>query len=120
MPGEIPAAAIQWATLPRQRTVVATLETLAARARRTESTAPVITVIGWSVVLRDELNWFEQRPLFGKRIVVTRATQQAPALERQAPRARAPMSSRCRRPKSRASTRLRCAPRSRSSPTTTG
>jgi uroporphyrinogen III methyltransferase/synthase len=37
-------------------------------------------VIGWSVVLRDELNWFEQRPLFGKRIVVTRATQQAPLL----------------------------------------
>jgi uroporphyrinogen III methyltransferase/synthase len=80
MPGEIPAAAIQWATLPRQRTVVATLETLAAKAEEQNLTAPVITVIGWSVVLRDELNWFEQRPLFGKRIVVTRATQQAPAL----------------------------------------
>lgn len=80
MPGEVPAAAIQWATLPRQRTVVATLETLAAKAEEQNLTAPVITVIGWSVVLRDELNWFEQRPLFGKRIVVTRATQQAPAL----------------------------------------
>jgi uroporphyrinogen III methyltransferase / synthase len=80
MPGEIPAAAIQWATLPRQRTVVATLETLAAKAEEQNLTAPVITVIGWSVVLRDELNWFEQRPLFGKRIVVTRATRQAPAL----------------------------------------
>src|SRR6185436_2686160 len=43
-------------------------------------TAPAITVIGYSVVLRDELNWFEQRPVFGKRIVVTRATQQAQAL----------------------------------------
>jgi uroporphyrinogen III methyltransferase/synthase len=80
MPGEIPAAAIQWGTQPRQRTVVATLDTIAAKAEEQNITAPVITVIGWSVVLRDELNWFEQRPLFGKRIVVTRATQQAPAL----------------------------------------
>jgi len=80
MPGEIPAAAIQWGTQSRQRTVVATLDTIAAKAEEQNITAPVITVIGWSVVLRDELNWFEQRPLFGKRVVVTRATQQAPAL----------------------------------------
>jgi uroporphyrinogen III methyltransferase/synthase len=80
MPGEIPAAAIQWGTLPKQRTVVATLETLATKATEQNVTAPVITVIGWSVVLRDELAWFERRALFGKRIVVTRATQQAPAL----------------------------------------
>ena len=80
MPGEIPAAAIQWGTLPKQRTVVATLDTLASKAEEQNLTAPVITVIGWSVVLREELNWFEQRPLFGKRIVVTRATQQAPLL----------------------------------------
>ncbi len=80
LPAEIPAAAIQWGTHPKQRTVVATLETIAAKAEEQNITAPVITVIGWSVVLRDELNWFEQRPLFGKRIVVTRATQQAPIL----------------------------------------
>ncbi len=80
LPGEIPTAAIQWGTHPRQRTVVATLETIAAKAEEQNITAPVITVIGWSVVLRDELNWFEHRPLFGKRIVVTRATQQAPVL----------------------------------------
>jgi uroporphyrinogen III methyltransferase / synthase len=80
MPGEIPAAAIQWGTLPKQRTVLATLDTIAERAQEQNVSAPVITVIGWSVVLREELNWFERRPLFGKRIVVTRATQQAPAL----------------------------------------
>ncbi|HMF88138.1 MAG TPA: uroporphyrinogen-III synthase, partial [Gemmatimonadaceae bacterium] len=80
LPGEIPTAAIQWGTHARQRTVVATLETIAAKAEEQNLTAPVITVIGWSVVLRDELNWFEQRPLFGKRIVVTRATQQAAIL----------------------------------------
>jgi len=80
MPGEIPAAAIQWGTHPRQRTVVATLETLARKAEEQNLTAPVVTVIGWSVVLRDEISWFEKRPLFGKRVVVTRATQQASGL----------------------------------------
>ncbi|HEX6628060.1 MAG TPA: uroporphyrinogen-III C-methyltransferase [Gemmatimonadaceae bacterium] len=80
MPSEIPAAAIQWGTHPKQRTVVGTLETIAEKAEKAKLTAPVITVIGWSVVMRDELNWFEQRPLFGKRIVVTRATQQAQSL----------------------------------------
>lgn len=80
MPGEVPAAAIQWGTHPRQRTVVATLETIAAKAAEQNVASPVIIVIGWSVVLRDELSWFERRPLFGKRIVVTRATQQSQAL----------------------------------------
>lgn len=80
MPPEIPAAAIQWGTHPRQRTVVATLENIASTAVEQNISAPSIIVIGWSVVLRDELNWFEQRPLFGRRIVVTRATQQAHTL----------------------------------------
>ena len=80
MPGEIPAAAIQWGTLPRQRTVVATLETLAEMATAAGVTAPVITIIGWPVILRDEIDWYERRPLFGKRIVVTRAAQQSSVL----------------------------------------
>src|ERR1700686_3761553 len=45
MPGEMPAAAIQWGTLPKQRTVVATLDTLASKAEEQNLTAPVITVI---------------------------------------------------------------------------
>ncbi len=80
MAGEIPAAAIQWGTRPRQRTVVATLETIAAKAVEQSIVAPAVVVIGWSVVLRDELSWFERRPLFGRRIVVTRTTHQAPVL----------------------------------------
>ena len=80
MPPEIPAAAIQWGTLPKQRTVVATLETLADTATKAGITPPVITVIGYSVILREELNWFEKKPLFGRRIVVTRAAAQAPLL----------------------------------------
>jgi uroporphyrinogen III methyltransferase/synthase len=76
----MPVAAIQWGTHPRQRTVIATLETLVDQAAAAGITAPVITVIGYSVILRDEINWFEARPLFGRRIVVTRASVQAPAL----------------------------------------
>jgi uroporphyrinogen III methyltransferase/synthase len=77
MPGAIPAAAIQWGTHPKQRTVTATLETLADKATEAGIIAPVITVIGYAVVLRDEINWFETRPFFGKRIVVTRAAAQS-------------------------------------------
>jgi uroporphyrinogen III methyltransferase/synthase len=80
MSRDVPAAAIQWGTRTKQRTVVATLDTLPAKAESQQLSAPVIIVIGWSVVLRDELTWFERRPLFGKRIVVTRSSQQAPAL----------------------------------------
>ncbi len=80
MSKDIPAAAIQWGTRSKQKTVVATLETISAKAGDAGLSAPVITVIGWSVVLRDEIAWFEKRPLFGKRIVVTRATQQASSL----------------------------------------
>ena len=73
LPPNCPAAAVQWGTHPRQRTVVATISTLAERAAAENITAPVITIIGKSVLLRDEIAWFESRPLFGKRIVVTRA-----------------------------------------------
>jgi uroporphyrinogen III methyltransferase/synthase len=74
-PGEIPAAAIEWGTHTRQRTVVGTLETLADVMKAEGIAPPVIVVIGWTVVLRDEIAWFDQRPLFGKRIIVTRAEE---------------------------------------------
>ncbi|MEO6331551.1 MAG: uroporphyrinogen-III C-methyltransferase [Gemmatimonadaceae bacterium] len=80
LPSETPAAAIQWGTHSRQRTVVATLGTLCDAIESERLKAPVVTVIGWPVLLRDEIAWFEKRPLFGKRIVVTRAADQAPAL----------------------------------------
>lgn len=72
MPGEIPAAAVEWGTHPRQRTVVATLATLAQEMAAAGVGAPVITVIGWTVVLRDEIAWFDRRPLHGRRVLVTR------------------------------------------------
>jgi uroporphyrin-III C-methyltransferase len=80
MSPETPAAAVQWGTHPHQRTVTATLTTLSDEIGRQKLTAPVITVIGDVVALRDEITWFDTRPLFGKRIVVTRARSQAASL----------------------------------------
>lgn len=77
---ETPAAAVQWGTHARQRTVTATLATLADVIAAEGLSAPVITVIGDVVALRDEIAWFDTRPLFGKRIVVTRARSQAASL----------------------------------------
>ena len=73
MSADTPAAAVQWGTHARQRTVVATVGTLADRAAAAGVTAPVITVIGPVVSLREEIAWFERRPLHGARIIVTRA-----------------------------------------------
>ena len=78
--GDTPAAAIQWGTLPTQRTVVGTLATLVDDVAAAGLDAPVITVIGRAVDLRDEIAWFDQRPLFGQRVLVTRAAARAGTL----------------------------------------
>ncbi|HEX4467989.1 MAG TPA: uroporphyrinogen-III C-methyltransferase [Gemmatimonadaceae bacterium] len=70
---ETPAAAIRWGTHATQRTVVATLATLEDCVAEAGLEAPVIFVIGNVVRLREEIAWFERRPLFGWRILVTRA-----------------------------------------------
>ncbi|MFH2011854.1 MAG: uroporphyrinogen-III C-methyltransferase [Pseudomonadota bacterium] len=72
-----PVAIIRWGTLGRQDTVTGTLETIIELAKEKNITSPVITVIGDVVGLRDKLNWFETKPLFGKKIIVTRARSQA-------------------------------------------
>ena len=72
-----PAAAIEWGTYPRQRTVTGTLATLPALAREAGIGAPSLIVVGEVVALRGELGWWDRRPLSGRRIVVTRARAQA-------------------------------------------
>ncbi|HEU0298906.1 MAG TPA: uroporphyrinogen-III synthase, partial [Longimicrobium sp.] len=74
---QTPAAAIEWGTYPRQRTVTGTLETLPEVARQAGIGAPSLIVVGEVVSLRDKLSWWERRPLSGRRIVVTRARAQA-------------------------------------------
>ncbi len=77
LPADTPVALVQWGTWSRQRTVTGTLETVAARGRAAGLSAPVVAVIGEVVALRDELAWFDNRPLFGKRVLVTRSRTQA-------------------------------------------
>jgi uroporphyrinogen III methyltransferase/synthase len=76
-----PAAVIERGTLPGQRTVVATLETIAERAAEAEIRPPSITLVGDVAALRDEgVRWLEQRPLYGRSVAVTRAREQASGL----------------------------------------
>lgn len=77
---DTPAAVIERATYPTQRVIIGTLSTIVDRAREANVTAPAITIVGDVVRLREEIAWFERRPLAGKRIVVTRARAQASAL----------------------------------------
>ncbi len=77
-----PVALIRWGTTPGQTTVTGTLDDIAERAKKADLKPPVIIVVGEVVQLRNSLKWFEKRPLLGKRIVVTRARQQASDLVR--------------------------------------
>ena len=74
---DTPVALVQWGTWSRQRTVTGTLATAAGKGRAAGLSAPVVAVIGEVVSLRDELAWFDNRPLFGKRVLVTRSRTQA-------------------------------------------
>jgi uroporphyrinogen III methyltransferase/synthase len=72
-----PVALVRWGTTPGQVTVSGTLDTIVAKVRAAGLKAPALIVVGDVVNLRPTLKWFEKRPLLGKRIVVTRARQQA-------------------------------------------
>lgn len=80
--GDTPAAVIQEATLPTQRTVTAPLSQIAAVAKREGIHAPAITIVGDVVRLRDVLGGRDQRPLSGARVLVTRTREQASDLSR--------------------------------------
>jgi uroporphyrinogen III methyltransferase/synthase len=79
-PGDEPAAVIQRGTLPDQRVVAGTLETIADAAADAGVRAPAISVFGPVAALRSELAWFESRPLSGRTVAVTRARAQASGL----------------------------------------
>jgi len=83
MPASTPVAMVRWGTTGQQRSIAGTLANIADRVAETKFAAPAVTVIGDVVKLRPRLNWFEKRPLFGQRIVVTRTREQASQLSRQ-------------------------------------
>ncbi|MGD2030707.1 MAG: uroporphyrinogen-III C-methyltransferase [Desulfobacterales bacterium] len=80
MDPDTPVALIRWGTTPRQITVTGTLHTISERAKDAGFKPPAIIVVGQVVKLREMLKWFENRPLMGLRIVVTRAREQASEL----------------------------------------
>lgn len=77
---ELPVALVRWGTTGQQQTLRGTLGDIAEKVVATGFTAPAVAVFGEVVSLRDSLNWYETRPLFGKRIAVTRTRKQAGAL----------------------------------------
>jgi uroporphyrinogen III methyltransferase/synthase len=80
MPATRPAALVEWGTAPRQRTVAGTLGNIAWRGAEAGLAPPVVAIIGDVAGLRDRLAWFDTGPLFGKRVLVTRARSQASRL----------------------------------------
>jgi uroporphyrinogen III methyltransferase/synthase len=80
---DLPVALVRWATTGKQRTLIGTLENIARRAAEAEFEAPAVAVFGDVVDLRKDLKWHEDRPLSGKRVVVTRTRKQAGALTSQ-------------------------------------
>lgn len=83
MPAETPVAIVHRGTTGAQQSVEGTLKTIAGLAEERKIAPPAMTIIGDVVKLRKKLNWFEQRSLFGKRIVVTRTRDQASKLTKQ-------------------------------------
>ena len=80
---DTPAAVIRWGTKPEQRTLITTVGRAAEDVAKNGIKPPAIFIVGEVVKLRDSLQWFDnlaQRPLFGKRILVTRARSQASKL----------------------------------------
>jgi len=76
-PSSTPVALIRWGTWPQQETLVGTLSDIVARADAAGFGPPAVTVVGSVVQLREQLRWWDSRPLFGKRILVTRSREQA-------------------------------------------
>lgn len=77
---DTPVALVQWGTWSRQRTVTGNLANIVERGRQAGISAPVIVVIGEVAGLREAIGWFDRRPLWGKRVLVTRSRTQASRL----------------------------------------
>src|SRR6266516_6440187 len=77
---DLPVALVRWATTGQQETLTGTLQDIAQEVAAKNFEAPSVAVFGDVVSLRDTLNWYEKRPLLGKRIVVTRTRKQASVL----------------------------------------
>jgi uroporphyrinogen III methyltransferase/synthase len=75
-----PVAVVRWASTPEQRSVVGTLETIADVVKDAGITPPSLIIVGEVVKLKETVDWYEKRPLFGRKIIVTRTREQASEL----------------------------------------
>ena len=75
-----PVALIRWGTRPEQETLVGTLADIVGKVEEADFKSPAVTIVGEVVRLREKLRWFDNRPLFGKRVLVTRSREQASEL----------------------------------------
>jgi uroporphyrinogen III methyltransferase/synthase len=80
MASSTPIAMVRWGTTGHQQSIEGTLANIGEVAAKSKIEPPTVAVIGEVVKLRPKLNWFERRPLFGQRVVVTRSREQAGAL----------------------------------------
>ena len=76
-PSGTPVALIRWGTLPEQTTLTATLKDIVQKAEEQKFKNPAIIIVGEVVSLREQLKWVEKKPLWGKRVLVTRSREQA-------------------------------------------
>ena len=74
---QTPVLVVRWASTPEQRSVVGTLADIAEVVREANIKPPALVVVGEVVSLREKINWFEKKPLFGRRILITRTREQA-------------------------------------------
>lgn len=77
---DTPVALIRWGTRLEQKTLVGSLQDIADKALQANFKNPAVIVVGEVVALREKLAWFENRPLFGQRVLVTRSREQASVL----------------------------------------
>ena len=73
-----PAIAVRWGSTPRQEVIEGTLATIAEKACKAKLSSPVLVIIGKVVGMRKKIRWFDNQPLFGRKIIITRAAEQAP------------------------------------------
>lgn len=80
---DMPVALIRWGTWMEQETLTGTLSDIVQKVKEVNFQSPAVTIVGQVVKLREKLAWFEKKPLFGRRILVTRARAQASGLVQQ-------------------------------------
>lgn len=85
--GDTPAALVRWGTRSNQETVTGTLNTIVEEVENVQLKPPALIIVGEVVKLRSQLQWFDKKPLFGKKIVVTRSRTQASVLSEKLKRA---------------------------------